>query len=272
MAQQTFSGVPGAFTPGEVLSSADQNLLRDFLVAQVKEGQTGDTGEILPMIMDLTNNRIVLDSGGLEFSDGSTQTAAATSLGFSGTTANGLLSYKSASTITTQSTATYASNTLTLTGAGGGVKMDLDSSDVNTLDVYEEGLWTATLTATTSGSITINTGFDSMAYIRIGRMVFIQGTIELSSVSSPVGTLRLGGLPFAQAADLTDRADRGGGAIVTATELSSATTDGVYSHGQVGVSYFDVIGGNGGTANQAIAGLVDASSKFIVSGSYYAAA
>ena len=79
MAQQTFSGVPGAFTPGEVLSSADQNLLRDFLVAQIKEGQTGDTGEVLPMIMDLTNNRIVLDTGGLEFSDGSTQTVAASS-------------------------------------------------------------------------------------------------------------------------------------------------------------------------------------------------
>jgi hypothetical protein len=40
---------------------------------------TGDTGEILPMIMDLTNNRIVLDSGGLEFSDGSLQTVAASS-------------------------------------------------------------------------------------------------------------------------------------------------------------------------------------------------
>jgi hypothetical protein len=76
MAQQTFSGVPGAFSAGEVLSSADQNLLRDYLVAQIKEGMTGDTGEILPMIMDLTNNRIVLDAGGLEFSNGSTQTIA----------------------------------------------------------------------------------------------------------------------------------------------------------------------------------------------------
>ena len=76
MAQQTFSGVPGAFSAGEVLSSADQNLIRDLMVAVIKEGMTGDTGEILPMIMDLTNNRIVLDSGGLEFSDGSLQTVA----------------------------------------------------------------------------------------------------------------------------------------------------------------------------------------------------
>tara|TARA_R100001530_G_scaffold27170_1_gene21785 strand:- start:408 stop:698 length:291 start_codon:yes stop_codon:yes gene_type:complete len=77
MAQQTFSGVPGAFTAGEVLTSSDMELFRDYLIAQIKEGMTGDTGEILPMIMDLTNNRIVLDSGGLEFSDGSTQTSAA---------------------------------------------------------------------------------------------------------------------------------------------------------------------------------------------------
>ena len=79
MAQQTFSGVPGAFSAGEVLSSADQNLIRDLMIAVIKEGMTGDTGEILPMIMDLTNNRIVLDSGGLEFSDGSLQTVAASS-------------------------------------------------------------------------------------------------------------------------------------------------------------------------------------------------
>jgi hypothetical protein len=79
MAQQTFSGVPGAFSAGEVLSASDQELLRDYLIAQIKEGQTGDTGEILPMIMDLTNNRIVLDSGGIEFSDATTMTTAASS-------------------------------------------------------------------------------------------------------------------------------------------------------------------------------------------------
>ena len=79
MAQQTFSGVPAEFTAGEVLSSSDQNLLRDYLVAQIKEGMTGDTGEVLPMIMDLTNNRIVLDTGGLEFSDGSLPPVAASS-------------------------------------------------------------------------------------------------------------------------------------------------------------------------------------------------
>ena len=77
MAQQTFSGVPGAFTAGEVLSSSDMELIRDFMIALIKEGMTGDTGEILPVICDLTNNRIVMDTGGIEFSDGTTQTTAA---------------------------------------------------------------------------------------------------------------------------------------------------------------------------------------------------
>ena len=76
MAQQTFSGVPATFTAGAVLTATEQELIRDFMIAQIKEGMTGDTGEILPMIMDLTNNRIVLDAGGLEFSNGSTQTIA----------------------------------------------------------------------------------------------------------------------------------------------------------------------------------------------------
>jgi len=76
MAQQTFSGVPATFTAGAVLTATEQELIRDFLIATIKEGMTGDTGEILPMIMDLTNNRIVLDAGGLEFSNGSLQTIA----------------------------------------------------------------------------------------------------------------------------------------------------------------------------------------------------
>ena len=272
MAQQTFSGVPGAFTPGEVLSSADQNLLRDFLVAQVKEGQTGDTGEILPMIMDLTNNRIVLDSGGLEFSDGSTQTAAASAVGFSGTTANGLLTYNSASTITTQSTATYASNTLTLTGAGGGLKLDgLNSSNVNTLDDYEEGYWTCALSASTSGTITVDTGSDQGAYTKVGRVVHIQGLFTVSAISSPSGTLRVGGLPFTVAPSLNESADRGSncGTVVNLANVKY----GIITHVHANTTFMDMNAGGGGTAEDGLlADDVDTGSYFLISGSYIASA
>jgi len=89
VAQQTYSGIPAAFATGDVLTAANLNLIRDWIVASIKEGQTGDTGEILPAIYDLTNNRIVLDAGGLEFSDATTQTTAATGIvsGFATTAA-----------------------------------------------------------------------------------------------------------------------------------------------------------------------------------------
>jgi hypothetical protein len=54
------------------------------------------------------------------------------------------------------------------------------SSDANTLDDYEEGTWT------------VNT------YIKIGRLVTLSAVIQVTSVSSPIGRLEVGGFPFAQ--------------------------------------------------------------------------
>jgi len=201
MAQQTFSGVPGAFAAGAVLTAAEQELIRDYMVAQIKEGMTGDTGEILPMIMDLTNNRIVLDSGGLEFSDATTQTTAATAgLSWSGSTANGLGTYGSSSSIVSESTATYDGTTLQLTTSGGGLKLDnLASSNANTLDDYEEGTCEIGLTPAGGGSITVHP--DDAGYTKIGRMVTVGGRVFVSAISSPTGNVRMTGLPFAVKGD-----------------------------------------------------------------------
>ena len=198
MAQQTFAGVPAEFTAGEVLSSSDQNLLRNFLIALIKEGQTGDTGEILPIIMDLTNNRIVLDAGGLEFSNGSLQTVAAAGMTWSGSTANGIGTYGSGTSIVAESTATYNGTTLQLTTSGGGLKLDnLASSNANTLDDYEEGTFTPTLIAGTAGTFGLSTAEGT--YTKIGRLVNIQGRVIVNSISSgpsPSGDCRIESLPF----------------------------------------------------------------------------
>ena len=203
MAQQTFSGVPAEFTAGEVLSSSDQNLLRDYLIATIKEGMTGDTGEILPMIMDLTNNRIILDAGGLEFSNGSLQTVAAAAFTWTGSTANGLGTYGSSTSIVAESTATYDGTTLELTGSGGGLKLDnLASSDANTLDDYEQG--TATISfLPSSGSITMNA--TTCRYTKIGDLVTVSGQISVTSVSTPSGNTKITGLPFATYSGTTAR-------------------------------------------------------------------
>jgi hypothetical protein len=67
----------------------------------------------------------------------------------------------------------------------------------NTLDDYEEGTFTATLTPETSGTITMNSSFDKLAYTKIGRVVTITGRIKVSAVSSPVGQFVRLSLPFA---------------------------------------------------------------------------
>jgi hypothetical protein len=70
------------------------------------------------------------------------------------------------------------------------------SSDANTLDDYEEGTWTGSLAAGTSGTITMNSGLRTGSYIKIGRVVTVSGVFYVDSVSSPVGELSLTGLPF----------------------------------------------------------------------------
>jgi hypothetical protein len=63
------------------------------------------------------------------------------------------------------------------------------------LNAYEEGTFTPTLTPETSGTITLTSGNNS--YTRIGRLVIINGLVEVSSVSSPIGgDVNIGGFPF----------------------------------------------------------------------------
>jgi hypothetical protein len=85
---------------------------------------------------------------------------------------------------------------------GGGLKFpptQVASADPNTLDDYEEGTHTATLTPSTSGSITLNASYQTLTYTKVGRLVSIRGTLIASSSSSPVGYVTVS-LPFTPAA------------------------------------------------------------------------
>jgi len=272
MAQQTFSGVPGAFAAGAVLTAAEQELIRDFMVAQIKEGMTGDTGEILPMIMDLTNNLIELDSGGLKFSDATTQTTAAVAgISWSGSTANGIGTFGSSSSVVAESTATYDGTTLALTQSGGGISLDgLNSSDANTLDDYEEGSFTVAFTAA-SGTITADTSYDSASYVKIGKLVYFQGYIALSGVSGPSGVLTLTGLPFSSSATgMPELSDYSVNSIIV-REAGTTFTGEVY--GQVNPGQTTMVinaGGNTTTLIESTAGNIDAGTSFWLGGCYRA--
>lgn len=107
--------------------------------------------------------------------------------------------------VTTDGTRLTASTTIgvgaaTPSTSGSGVTFPAtqsNSSNANTLDDYEEGTWTATFSPLTSGSITLSTS--TGAYVKIGRQVTLTGFFNVSSTSTPLGRLRISGLPFTTA-------------------------------------------------------------------------
>jgi len=76
----------------------------------------------------------------------------------------------------------------------GGLRVG-GTAAANTLDDYEEGTWTPTFTCSGGGSYTLDSGANTMAYTKIGRIVHIQGGINIDGESSPNGYLRIS-LPF----------------------------------------------------------------------------
>jgi len=104
------------------------------------------------------------------------------------------------------------------------------SSNANTLDDYEEGTFTATLTPGTSGSITLNSIYDLLSS-KIGRSVTVVILVDWSAMTG-TGILTIGGLPFASAnntqnyacgAVATHNLNWTGGTMMTAFQELNAT-------------------------------------------------
>jgi hypothetical protein len=96
-----------------------------------------------------------------------------------------------------QAVTTISVGNATPSSSGAGITFPSTqsaSSDANTLDDYEEGTYTATMTPA-GGSFTMDTARDTLQYVKIGRMVYIQGYIRTATVSSPTGTITIN-LPF----------------------------------------------------------------------------
>lgn len=81
-----------------------------------------------------------------------------------------------------------------LKGASATVTMPINFKQIASNSADDVGTFTATLTCGTSGTITLNG--QTCSYAKHGSVVTVSGQIDVSSVSSPVGTLILGGLPF----------------------------------------------------------------------------
>ena len=98
--------------------------------------------------------------------------------------------------------------------AGKGINFsanaNADGMTSELLDDYEEGTYSASITMGGSGTVTMNSSYDTLSYTKIGRMVYVTGQIRVSSVSSPVGSTLIN-LPFTVRNNISDA--RGGGTV-----------------------------------------------------------
>lgn len=79
------------------------------------------------------------------------------------------------------------------------------SAGANTLDDYEEGTWNPTFTATTtSPTVTYDAAFRYGIYVKIGKTVFISGTVAITALTAAgSGNLQISGLPFTASSGTT---------------------------------------------------------------------
>jgi hypothetical protein len=166
-----------------------------------------------------------------------------------------------------EANATFDGSLLDITGAirtSTGIRFGTDTAAANTLDDYEEGTWTAGLTASTSGTITVNTSQDLMKYTKVGNLVTVMGDVRVSSVSSPVGVLRITGLPFtvSSGAELSDRT----ACAVNTTVLGSAinTPMGQVDAGDTSIRVFEF----NGTTEANMADKIQASTEIVINMTY----
>ena len=81
-----------------------------------------------------------------------------------------------------------------------GLRFGTDTANVNALDDYEEGSWTAK--AYQGGNaITMNYHNHHGRYTKVGNMVTVWMWVRASGTTSATGGMEIGGLPFTSASD-----------------------------------------------------------------------
>jgi hypothetical protein len=119
---------------------------------------------------------------------------------------------------------------------GGGITFNGDTATANALDDYEEGYWNPAVTCSISGSYNTAASSDTIAYTKVGRVVHIQGYIQITSENSPNGNIRMS-LPFTPAT-LTEDAVYvfanlhlgNNGSTIAGTKQLFIQTSGAYLH------------------------------------------
>jgi hypothetical protein len=120
--------------------------------------------------------------------------------GATGTTTTNLVFSTSPTLTTPIITTTIGVGNATPSASGAGITFPATqsaSSNANTLDDYEEGTWTVQLQDNSNNNATMEVGYTTATYVKIGRQVTVCGLIYTSSVAGLSGGIRVSGLPFA---------------------------------------------------------------------------
>jgi hypothetical protein len=122
---------------------------------------------------------------------------------------------------------TVETGNLVIGTSGKGIDFSATSDGSGTmtsevLDDYEEGTWEMNLVSTIGGTITISTTTSLGAYTKIGRVVHVGGSFNISAISTPTGDFVIEGLPFV----FGDTAEQSEGfaGTVNVRNLATATT------------------------------------------------
>jgi len=156
----------------------------------------------------------------------------------------------------------------TPSGSGSGITFPATqsaSSDANTLDDYEEGTFTATMSTTSSGSVTIDTSFRTGWYTKIGRQVSILGQFKVSSVSSPSGELYINGLPFIALSATSNHS----GVVIFADGLTASATTQMMGYIAPNANYIAIGRFAAGAYLGQGANVCQASSYFFIQATYF---
>ena len=116
---------------------------------------------------------------------------------------------------------------------GGGLCFNGDTTDANALDDYEEGTWTPAVTFGGNAASVVYDANTGGHYVKIGRMVYVHGRLQLTNKGSSAGTALITGLPFTA----VDRASGGsslqGGVFFTYISNILSGTDHAHPVGDI---------------------------------------
>ena len=137
----------------------------------------------------------------------------------------------------------------------------------NALDDYEEGAYDVAV-STTSGSITLHSGFNSASYTKVGRLVHVNGLLNVASVSSPTGVVTLS-LPFVPV-DLSERRGDSTTSLYITGVASNNVADFVTSINEGAAAFYIQLGDNNSPVNDA-GEQIQANVNIVFSASYHTA-